>query len=270
MAGGRGLTWGVVVAAGGLVPDPLAGALGTPRKALARFGDRTSLARTLDAVAEAGFERCAVVGGEDAAPEVHHGQLVPEAGGAVANARVGVDALGDGIEGVLFLPADAPLMRGPMLRAFTCFVEMRLDGLSAAGAPPEAGRWYAFGLCRLNDYVAAYPEVHKEAIHLRGGSMVSGALYAASPAGFRHAFDLIDVLQRSRKSQLRMAMRLGVGNMIRFFLRRLDLRDGERILGRAMQGSAFIAADCHPATCLDFDDVRDVEAIRKVLARGGG
>lgn len=252
------------------MPDPLAGAIGTPRKALARFGDRTSLSRTLEAIQEAGFERCVVVGGEDAGPEVTHGSLVLEVGGAVANARAGVEALGEGIDAVVFLPADTPLMRGPMLRAFVEFVEMRVDGLAAADAAPEGGRWYAAGLCRMMDFIAAYPEAEVEAMHLRGDSMVAGALYAASPAGFAHAFDLIDAMQRSRKSQVRMAMRLGLWNMIRYFLRLLDLRDGERIVGRALQGSVFLATDSHPATCLDFDSVQDVEAIRQVLARSGG
>lgn len=241
------MRWGVVVAAGGLVPEPLALTLSTPRKALGRFGQRTCLSLVLDAVKQAGFEQCAVVSGPDVRSEVHHGELVGEGASAVDNVKRGLAMLGSGVEAALLLPSDAPLIEGDMLRHFTHAVESRLS------QAPRAERWYAAGLCSSAEYLRAYPGAGHQQLRLKEGAYHSGALYAASPAGFHSAIEIFEQMRASRKNQLAMVMKLGPINMLRYLARSVDLASGERILGRFFRGQVVLVPDCHPATILDYD-----------------
>lgn len=254
--------WGVVVAAGGLVKDPLASALGTPRKALAMVKGRTSLAWTLDAVRDAGLTDCVIVSGDDVEPHVHYGRLVAEGTGQVDNARRAVDAMPNA-DTVLFLPADAPLLSGPMLRAFVEQVEQRVDGASE--------RWFAAGVCRLEPFQALFPRMHVTPINLRDGAYLSGALYAASREGFFHALSVIEAMANSRKNQLGMLLKLGPLTVVKYLLHRVSIADAEERLGRLFDGQAIVVTDCDPLMAADIDDVADYDEIRIFanLEKGG-
>ncbi|MCH7904280.1 MAG: nucleotidyltransferase family protein [Armatimonadetes bacterium] len=249
------MRWGVVVAAGGLVPDPLAGALGTPRKALAVIKGRTSLARTLDAIRDAGYDNCVTVSGEDVRDEVHFGKLVTEGDSQIENVRIATEALGPA-DAVLFLPADAPLLTADSLTQFVAAVEGRRD--------EEQVRWFAAGLCEHKQFSAKYPGFPIHPIRLRDGAFVSGALYAASPAGFLHAVNEIDRFARSRKSQLAMLWKLGPWAVICYLMHRISIADAERRVGGLMGGQAMIITGCDPCMVADIDDVATYDEIRVI------
>lgn len=229
--------------------------MGTTRKALARFGQVTSLGLTLEAVRKAGFDSCVTVSGLDVKPEVSHGEFLPEGQSAIDNARLGLEALGSEVEAVLFIPADSPLLDAEMLLSFTKAVAVRADH----------ERWYSTGLSPLSGFSERFPEAEVQSLKLREGKFLSGALYATSPAGLIHALDLLTAMRRNRKSQAAMAWKLGPFNLARYALGRVSLSDAERIVGRALGGQAVIVPDAHPATCLDFDTVADFEVIQRML-----
>jgi CTP:molybdopterin cytidylyltransferase MocA len=241
------MNWGIVIAAGGSVEPDLGRAIGAPRKALARIGNKTSLAWTLEAVATADLGPCVTVTGPDVASEVLHGTFVAEGESAIDNARIGLEALPSTLDAVLFIPADTPLMTGGMLRAFAENVVQRA----------QADRWCAAGLTPAHRFREVYPEATFRALRLREGPQLSGALYAASPAGLRAALDLAGSIRRSRKNQLAMAWKLGPFAMLRYLSGRVSMPTAEAILGRLMESQAILVPDCHPATCLDFDTVED-------------
>ena len=249
------MRWGAVVAAGGLVKDPLASAIGTPRKALAVVGGRSCLARTLDAVRDAGLVECATVSGEDVAGDVHHGWLVPELETQIENARKAVESL-PGVDGVLFLPADTPLLTGAVLSAFMESVESRIE--------PGMRGWLAAGLCRASDFRAEFPRIPCQPIALSDGAFVSGALFAASPAAFLKALDLLAEMSASRKNQARMLLRLGPWTVLRYLMRRVSVREAEELLGRFFGGQAVIVTGCDPAMAADIDEVASYDELRIV------
>ncbi|HRI44444.1 MAG TPA: NTP transferase domain-containing protein [Fimbriimonadaceae bacterium] len=249
------MKWGVVIAAGGTVEPELRQAIGSHRKALARLGPRTSLAWTLDAVAEAGLGPCVTVTGSDVADEIAHGEFVAEGRSAIDNARLGLEALPKSVEAVLFIPADTPLMDGPMLREFAEGIDRRV----------EVDNWCAAGLTPAGRFREAFPEATYKALRLREGPHLSGALYAASPIGLRTALDLAGSMRRSRKSQLAMAKKLGILNMLRYFSGRVSVERAEAIVGRLLGIQTIIVPDCHPATCLDFDTVEDWQHVLRAF-----
>lgn len=255
------MNWGVVVAAGGLESDPLASLMGTPRKSLAPIAGRPSLSWVLDAVRDAEFATCVTCCGEDARPAVHWGTLVPEGATGVASVANGVTALGETCEGVLILPGDAPALTGPMLRTFVEAVERRRT------QERDHQKWYAAGLTRLDEFEAAFPGFPAHPFRLAEGHMLSGALFAASPAGFWQGASLFEAMRQSRRSQLGMVRRLGVVPLLRYLTGRVTLRDAEGIIGRLLEGAAWIVPDQPPATCLDFDDDQDYTLIADWAAR---
>lgn len=247
------MKWGVVVAAGGLVKDPLASALGTPRKALAIVRGRPSLEWTLDAVRDAGFADCVVVSGDDVAPHVHYGRLVAEGDRQVENARLAVEALPEA-DAILFLPADSPLLTGAMLASFREQVSQRVK--------PGADRWFAAGITAVEEFKKEFPRMAATTINLKDGAFVSGALYAASRQGFFHALSAIETMSESRKNQVAMLLKLGPWTVVRYLMHRISIADAEDRLGRLFEGQAVIVTGCDPRSAADIDDVASYDEIK--------
>jgi hypothetical protein len=247
------MRWGVVVAAGGLVKDPLASAIGTPRKALAVVNGRPCLEWALGAVRDAGLADCVTVSGDDVEPHLIHGRLVMEKSAQIENARIAVEALPE-CDAVLFLPADSPFLDGAMLRSFVEKVESRVE----AGAD----RWLAGGLTTLREFQGLFPRIEPHPINLKDGSFLSGALYAASPSAFRHAIGVLDEMSRSRKNQFAMLWKLGPWTILRYLLHRVSLAEAEQRLGRLFGGQAIVVTGCSPLMAADIDDVAAYDEIR--------
>lgn len=251
------MRWGAVVAAGGEAEPSLAEAIGARAKALARFGDAASVELVLAAVRAAGIGPCATVGGPDVRSLVAHGEWIPEVegGSAIDNVIAGAAALGE-VEAVLLLPADAPALEAAALRAFMEF---------ASRARGEV--WYAAGLADASAFRARYPEIPASTIRLREGRFVSGALYAASPAGLLQGQELFRHARRNRRSQAAMVARFGLHNLALYGVGAMSLSRAERALARTLGGAAHIDPTADPATCLDFDDAAEYLALRRILAR---
>lgn len=250
------MRWGVVVAAGGEAPPPLQRAARVVTKGEALVGGRASLALVLEAVRAAEIGECVVVGSARLDPHMVYGKRIDEGESAVDNARRGVAALGS-VEGVLFLPADAPLLTAEMLRAFVTAVERR----------QESAGWLAVGLSPAQAFAQSYPEVPFQAIRLREGRHLSGALYAASPEGLARAFHLLTQLRRRRKSQLAMLRKIGFGTMLTYFSGQMTFARAEQVLGRVFGAQAIAVPECHPATCLDFDTGDEWATIDAIATR---
>lgn len=250
--------WGVVIPAGGLVSDPLATALGTPRKALAMIGGQTCVERTVAAVKGAGFDRIAVVSGEDVREAVGDDIWVPEREGQIQNATAGVEALGE-CESILFLPADTPFLTPDMISDFVGKVIERERG--------EGGNWFAAGVCRYEEFLKILPGFEHPHIRLREGDFMSGAFYATSRSGFLHAAELFKDFSQNRRNQFRMLLRVGVVPLLRYVLHQVSISEAERTLGKLFGGRAFVIMDCDPWSMADIDTVDEYNRLRDELNR---
>ncbi len=250
---GAGLNWGVVIAAGGTVSPELEAVIGAKTKGLALISGRTSLEWMLDAVRASGLSRCCTVG-DPAFLSVDFGLLEPETGSAIDNILAGIRALGPSVDAILTLPSDSPLIEGSHIAYFLSEVEK-------AGFRDE--KWFAAGLCRQRDFRVAFPEAESIPLRVKGEPLLAGGFYAASPAGLFHAVDLLQSIRHSRKSQFQMARSLGFLNLVRYFLKGIDLARAEQLAGRLLGGEALIVPDCDPCSVMDFDDA---EEYRQVVA----
>lgn len=246
------------MAAGGKEPPQLAKAFGVARKALIEIDGATCLSRVLGAVRDAAVERCVTVTGIDAASEVTFGEFVQEAGDAMENVLVGMDRLGEEVNALLLLPADAPFLHAAHLRQFAAAIESRA----------KEERWYAAGLCPARRWKEQFPDAPAKTLRLREGAFLSGALYAASPAGIRHSLEWIRTMIGSRKSRLSMARKLGARNLISYATGRLTISDAERFAGNVLAGQVIVWPEAPPTTCFDIDTPADLAAARRVVALG--
>lgn len=252
------MRWGAVIAAGGQAKPELAREIGQNVKGLARFGDRTSLAYVLAAVAEAGLERVVTVGPESVRLDLAVGEWRLEGDNAVDNVRLGLSALGHAVEAALLLPADAPLISAPMLQRFMQSVESR-----ASGAEP----WCAAGICPAEEFASAFPGAPMRTIGLREGKFVSGALYAATPTAIHNALEILTHMRRARNRPFAMVRRLGLWNLLRYGMGRVGIADAERVVGAAFDSRAMIDPTAHPATCMDFDTVEEYRLLQRWFQR---
>ncbi|ARU42069.1 hypothetical protein CCB80_13335 [Armatimonadetes bacterium Uphvl-Ar1] len=244
--------WGLVIPAGGLVKDPLATALGTPRKALAMIGGKTCVERTLHAAREAGFERIAVVSGEDVREVIGDDCFIEERGGQIANAAAGVEALAE-CEWILFMPADTPFLHAEAINHFVQSVEAKLGD---AGA-----NWFAAGLCPYSAFLEVLPGFEHPHIKLTDGDYMSGAFYATSREGFLNCAKKFEGFSHNRKSQFRMLMQIGIVPMVKYLFHRMSLAEGEAVLGRFFEGSAIVVTDCDPWSMADIDTVDEYQRL---------
>lgn len=242
------LNWGVVIPAGGLVKDPLASTLGTPRKALATIGGEPCVSRTVRAVRAAGFEQIVVVSGEDVHPYIEGAVFVMERAGQMENAAAGVEALPD-CDAILFLPADTPFLSPASIRHFVDSVESQLHG---AGS-----HWLAAGLCPYQEFLKVLPGFEHPHIRLTDGDYMSGAFYATSREGFFAGVELFKGFSNSRKSQVGMLLQIGLWPMAKYLMHRMSLREGLGILSRLFGGKGIAITDCDPWAMADIDTVEE-------------
>jgi len=251
------MRWGVVVLAGGHEVGPLAERMKTPFKAMAQVAGAPCVQHVVARAVADGFTEGVVVG---CAPSEHHAApyaWYSDTGGAIGNAKLGVDALRDPCDAILFLASDTPLIEPGELKRFIQVVEPRID---------SDGAWFAAGACPIQAFRGAYPQVPVKGIRLVEGVFVTGTLFAASPAGFDLAHSIVSEFRRHRKSAVRMLLRLGLGTCLRVIAGRANQGHAERAVSKLLGGRAVLDLSAHPSTCLDFDNVAEWDALLDVLA----
>lgn len=250
------MKWGVVIPAGGRVDTDLARAIGTDRKCLAVVSGRTCLDLVLSACAEAAVGPVAVVTGDDVPREGLPATFVAEKGRQIQNIKAGVEALPEA-DTLLFLPADAPFLHAEGIRAFVSAIEGRATG----------PKWLAAGLCEAKAYRRAFPECPKPSLRLKDARWHSGAYFAASRAGFEQAANVIAGFSEDRRSQVKMAVRLGLPNAFKFATGRFSLADGERVLEQVFGCEIHLVPGADPESVVDIDDPKEYAQVLEAAKR---
>lgn len=218
------------------------------------IGGQACVVRTIDAAVAAGFERIAVVSGEDVREVIGDEFFVEERGGQIANAMAGVEFLAD-CEKILFMPADTPFLRPEAIGHFVDTVDRRLGS--------GEGSWFAAGLCPYSEFLDVLPGFEHPHIKLTDGDFMSGAFYAASREGFLNCAEKFEGFSNNRKSQFKMLKQIGIWPMMKYLLHRMSLADGEAVLGKFFGGSAFAVTDCDPWSMADIDTVDEYQRLVK-------
>jgi CTP:molybdopterin cytidylyltransferase MocA len=230
-----------VVTAGGRVEGAFAGAIGTPVKALAPFGAGTLLDVVLRAIAGAGIDGTAIVGGIEVAGAVRDVRVIAAAEDGATNVARALDAWPPE-DDLLFATSDLPFVSAGDLRAFL-----------------DAGSGYdlTLPLATARAYAAAYPGAPPHLTTLGGESVANGSVFfiasGARPAVRTVAGRFFD----ARKDPLGMARLLGPSLLLRYLFRRLRIADVERRAKRVLGVRAAAIRESAPGLCYDVDTLDD-------------
>jgi len=238
-----------VVIAGGYASDELVAVSGHARKALMELGGRPSLSYVLEALSGLSV---VVVGANETEPiaREHQAEFLPEGRGAIDNVLAGIEALGvDPNERILVVPADVPLLRAEDVTAFL------------ARCPSDAGVGSAF--VPLESIERDHPGAKYGIIRMREGHYATGNLHLLRRSTATRIAETLRALHQSRKSQLKVAMQLGFGTLVRLKIGNLSVAHAKSKIERLLGDVAYGDFAASPRTSLDLDEPEDYVYLRK-------
>lgn len=240
-----------VVVAGGFASPALSEVTGERRKGLIRLGGREAISYVLSALRGAdGLGKVALVGPPEMEPLADGVIFVSEGRNVSENILLGIGALDieSSADPVLVLPSDLPLLRSEDV---TAFLGRLPNGIGAAAS-----------FVRRDRVESEQPGAPYTYIKVLEGQFATGGLSMVTPAVASRLADLIEQLHQSRKSQLRVALMLGLGLLVRFRLGRLRIDQGVRAVRGLIGEDVWADLDASPRTSLDLDGPEDYIYLR--------
>lgn len=234
-------------------------------EALVEIAGRPMVSYVAGALREAlGVGRVVVVGPADLEGTLGADVEVVEPGDSlVENLRRGFAALAasegredGGPSPVLVCGGDLPLLSGEAVDAL----------LAACEALPAAVH---YPVIEKSACEARYPQARRTYASFREGTFTGGNAFLIAPEAREPLLDLVGRFYAARKSPLRLARLLGPAILIKFLLRRLSVRDIERLFQRwtGLAGRAVVFP--YPEVGMDVDKVEDL-ALAKILLKQAG
>ena len=228
-----------VITAGARVNGEFARRIGTPVKALARIGDRTLLAASIEAARQAGVTRLAVVAGSEVREACAQSvdAIVEESESGAANLQRALHAWGADAP-LLYMTSDMPFIGGAAVREFVEAVP--------AGA-------LALPVTDCREFESRFPGAPPFGIEIGGERIVNGGVFWI-PAGAAATVEQLAMqLFDARKSVARMALLLGPVLCLQFVLRRLTIAGLEKQARRRLGFPAIAIRGASPDLAYDID-----------------
>jgi molybdopterin-guanine dinucleotide biosynthesis protein A len=242
-----------VIFAGGYAAPDLTAVAGSDRKGLIELGGRPTITYVLDAVRQSKTVREVVLVGArelQLFAKEFGAEFLPESDGAIANILLGMEALGvkGSDERLMTLPGDTPLLRPEDIESF------------AARLPEEAGVGMTFVPRAAAE--REHPGGPYTYIRIREGEFATGSLGILRASTAERISHHLQAMIASRKSQLKVAMQLGLWTLVRFRTGRLSIEHAQRKVEQLVDDAAFGDLAASPRTALDLDTEEDYLYIR--------
>jgi CTP:molybdopterin cytidylyltransferase MocA len=190
-------------------------------------------------------------------PQLASGEIALLDGGATPSASV-LEAL-DHLPGALPLlvtTADHPLLSAATVDEFA---------IASAGAAVDV----TVGLVSAAGVRAAFPGVRRTVLRLRGAEYCGCNLFAFLTPEARRAAAFWAEIEQHRKRPWRMLLPLGIPEVLRFALGRLNLDDLVALASRRMQVRVRAVLLSQPEAGFDVDKVEHLEAAEQYLRAQG-
>lgn len=236
----------MILMAGGRISGEYAEAAGTTVKALVPLGGEPVIRRVARALQAArGVGRICVVG-PPAVREVVKDLCAwePERDSALGNFQAGLAHLQpDAHSHVLLCGTDVPALVPHALEDFL----QRTDSGGDIWMP----------VVHRDAFARRYPEGRWVYVHLADGQFTGGSQFLVRPRAVLENLPLIEELFSRRKSQLRMAGRLGLPFLFKLLTRRLRVHELEARASLLTGCRCRAVLDCHPELAFDIDNLAD-------------
>lgn len=245
-------TYDAILPAGGTIPPEFAERVGTPNKALIRFGERTILERTLDALNASGrVNRSIVIGTEevlqsDAVRGAHQTHLA--GGSGPDNIVKGLKALAaapNPPQKVLIVTTDLPFLTGEIVNDFLNRCPVDTD--------------ICVPLITKEQYQGRFPNSTATFVPLKDNVWTTGCAYVVDVQAFVNALPYVERVFQNRKSKLGMAKLLGPTFLVKFLSKTLTVPDVEAKIRSLLNCSGRAILNAPPELAYDIDDLEDYE-----------
>lgn len=252
-------TYDVILPAAGRISGEFAAETGTEVKALIELAGQTVIERTLEAVRATGrVARVVVVGPAELTghPSVRSADVVlPEGASAPDNVFQALEWLrsdcGQHSPRVLIVTTDLPFLNAT---ALTQFIE---------SCPPEPD--VCLPVIDRHAFEARFPGSVNEYVRLRDGEWTLGCAMLVRPQVVAGNRLYLERVFAARKSQLGMAMLLGMPFIIRFLTGRLTVEHIERRAGQLIRATGVAIEGCSPDLAYDIDRIEHYHYARQQL-----
>ncbi|MDQ2985677.1 MAG: nucleotidyltransferase family protein [Armatimonadota bacterium] len=240
-----------IISAAGQAGEDLARVLGVDEKCAAMVGEQPlALAATIAALS-AGASQVAIVCGPKTramlTPLPTRCVFAEPGTNPVESARAGARSLNP-TGTILFLPGDLPFVGAEHVSEFLSELQKRI---------PDRP-WVAAGISSRVDIERRFPNAPGMGyMKLDGVQYAGGGIFAASPEGFERTLSILSKIAGNRKSQMRMALRFGPMNVIRYFTGRMTTAGAEHAGQRLFGCDSFVIPNCAPETTIDVDNAED-------------
>ena len=195
----------------------------------------------LRAIADAGIDGTAIVGGIEVAGSVRDVRVIAAAADGATNVARALDAWPPE-DDLLFATSDLPFVTAADLRAFL-----------AAGA----GYDLTLPLATAQAYAAAYPGAPPHITKLGGERVANGSVFFIGSAARAAVRTVAGRFFDARKDPLGMARLLGSALLLRFLVRRLRIADVEHRARHVLGVRAAAIRNSAPGLCYDVDTLDD-------------
>lgn len=254
-------TFDAILPAGGTIDADFAAKVGTPNKALIRFGEETILERTISALRASGrVARIVVIGtpevlASEAAKKAD--QVLPAGGSGPENILKGLRWVGEqpnAPKKVMIVTTDLPFLTPALVNDF-------LDR-----CPTD--RDICVPLITKAQYEARFPNSTATFVPLQDNVWTTGCAYVFDVKAFQDAMPHIERVFANRKSKLGLAKLLGPVFLVKFLRKTLTVPDIEKKIQSLLgcSGAAILNSPAELAYDIDFMD--DYEYATEHVLRG--
>ena len=258
------LRYGALVLAGRRGPDdPLADAAGAEHRALIEVGGVPSLQRVVDTLLSSGrISRVVVsidvpelldyVPGLEALTHSAKTRLIRSSGSLSRSVLEGLDEFSPG-EAVLVTTADHALLTHEML-------EQVLTGAEASGAD--------FCLAMVPETIlrASFPDSQRTYLPMRGERYSGANLFLFRTQGSRRAAEFWRRAEAFRKQPWRLVSFFGLGSLVLFMFRRLDLASAMQRVSRVIGAHVHAVELSIAEAAIDVDSIPDWKLANEIVA----
>jgi GTP:adenosylcobinamide-phosphate guanylyltransferase len=233
-------------------PDPVAAAEGVAHKVLATVGGETLLARVVAALRQAGVAEIAVSANHPAVEAEARrlgAALLPTARGPSESVALAFERLGWPL---LVTTGDHPLLEASWVQELI------------ARRPAEAD--LAVMLARRDRVEAAAPDTRRTWLTFADGQWSGCNLFLLASPAAANAIAAWRQVEADRKRPWRIAGRLGVRTLWRYWRGRLTLAEGLAGLGRTLGVTAALVPATDGRAAIDVDKPADLALVRRLAA----
>lgn len=249
-------TYDAILPAGGKIDAEFAKIVGTEYKALIKFGEKTILGRTLDALEATGVIKSTIVIGP---PEVLEHEDVQGATYKLPPGETGPDNIYRGLDQllkeptppqkVLIVTTDLPFLSSDVLNSFI------------ESCPSD--RDICVPLIREADFNKRFPGTTATFVKLKDDCWTTGNVFMMDVQALRKAKPHIDRVFLNRKSKVGMAKLLGPAFLLKYLTKRLTLVDIEAKIMSMLGCSGAAITNSRPELHYDIDFQDDYEYAMK-------